>query len=80
MKDIVPFYVRLPAPLKEKLDAAAHERDTSLNKEIIGRLENSFCPTQETLRQYDAADLIAELVRRYPVGELFIQIGTPKAK
>ncbi len=75
MKDIVPFYVRLPAELRAKLDEASKVNFRSVNSEVTARLEESFSPSRQSLMAYDAADLVGELMRRYPPGEIMIRIG-----
>ncbi|EJH7012915.1 Arc family DNA-binding protein [Salmonella enterica] len=42
IRDIAPYGVRLPAELKEKLQATAKENGRSLNSEIIFRLNLSY--------------------------------------
>lgn len=75
MKDVIPTYVRLPVDLKDKIDAAAEKQSRSRNKEILARLDGSFAPSKSELASYDTGDLIGELLRRYPPGEIMIRIG-----
>lgn len=42
------FHVRMPQDLRDKLETAVKSNGTSLNKEIVGRLERSFDPDRAT--------------------------------
>ena len=78
VKDIVAFGTRLPGLLKAKLDKEAKNNHRSVNAEIVARLDESFKPSARSLMLYDSADLVGELMRRYPPGEIMIRIGTER--
>lgn len=75
VKDIVPVGIRIPAPLKKQLKQAAKTNYRSMNAEIAARLDESFNPSLPALSQYEAGDLVRELMRRYQPGQIKIQIG-----
>ena len=75
MREIAPFGVRIPAELKSQIEQAAEEGKRSMNSEVVARLEKSFQPQ---LADYTDGELVAELMRRYAPGEIYIRIGTDK--
>ena len=74
VKDIVPIGIRIPAPLKKQLKQAAKTNYRSMNAEIAARLDESFNPSLKSLSQYEAGDLVRELMRRYQPGQIKIHI------
>ena len=74
---VYPFSLRIPDELKTQLDVASDENRRPLTAEILLRLTDSFKPP---LRAYSDADLVAELMRRYGRGEIYIRIGAPLAE
>ena len=71
-----PVGLRLPEPLKAKLQQAASDSGLSMNSAIVQRLAASF---HSPLHAYSDADLVAELMRRYGRGEIYIRVGPPFA-
>lgn len=41
-KQKAPYPLRMPDPMREKLQEAAHQNHRSMNAEIVARLEESF--------------------------------------
>lgn len=76
IRDIAPFGLRIPSDLKERLRKAGKERRYSLNKEMVTRLDESFRPRLE-LSDISDGELVAELMRRYERGTIYIRIGGP---
>lgn len=76
MRDIAPFGLRIPADLKQKVEEAAKSNKRSINSEILSRINESF--VHGDLSTYQDADLVAELMRRYGRGEIYIRIGNIK--
>jgi len=75
MKNAVPTYIRLPAELKNKIDAAAKRNKSSRNNEMVARLDSTFNVSKAALADYDSGDLIGELLRRYDPESIMIRIG-----
>ena len=77
MRDIAPFGLRIPDNLKTRLEEAAHENLRSLNSEMLVRLDKSFA---RPLEDYSDGDLIAELMRRYERGDIYVRIGKTESE
>lgn len=73
--DVVPTYVRIPEPIKRRLDDAAEKNDRSVNGEIVRRLRDSFRPVADMLADVDYSDLMTELIRRHPPGDIIIKVS-----
>lgn len=69
-----PVGLRLPEPLKARLQQAASDSGLSMNSAIVQRLAASF---HGPLHDYLDGDLIAELMSRYVRGSIYIRIGNP---
>lgn len=69
IEDIVPFGLRMRSGLRKKLEADAKEKKEtvdkqwSLNKEIVDRLEKSYLPRQE-IKDFSLDEIVVELKRR----------------
>lgn len=59
-KEVDSYLLRLPKPLREKLEQATVESGRTLRAEIIERLESTFADPNDT----DLADRVAEHERR----------------
>lgn len=78
ISELIPFTVRMPPALKEKIKGAAKTNlGGSANSEIIRRLEESFGVRKE-LSDFTDAELIGELIRRYGRDGIFILVGKRK--
>lgn len=73
IRDIVPFGLRIPHDVKTRIEQAAAANKRSLNSEMLARLDKSFESSQ--LLDYLDGELIAELMRRYKRGEIYIRVG-----
>lgn len=73
MRDIAPFGLRIPAELKTKIEQAAAKNRRSLNAEMVTLMEK--CLEHIPLADYSDGELIADLMRRYGRGEIYIRIG-----
>lgn len=78
MRDIAPFGLRIPSELKARIEHSANERKRSLNSEMIARLTESFSASK--LPDFTDGELIAELMRRYARGDIYIRIGNLKCE
>lgn len=67
-------YVRIPMQIRNLLEEAATLNDRSVNSELVRRVKESFRPPVDALAEVDTADLMQELMRRYPPGKIKIQI------
>lgn len=69
----MPFGLRIPPDLREKLEAAAKRNNRSLTAEIITRLEYTFTrPTGSSEERFDIFDKIVET--KNPAAELLAAI------
>lgn len=75
MKDVAEFYVRMPGTLAAELQDEAKRNFRSRNAELVARLDESLHPTRKSLMNYEAGDLVGELLRRYPPDQIMIRIG-----
>lgn len=74
ISEIHPFGLRIPEDLKAQLDSAVKISKRSLNSEMIARLAASFEPPADLSKVPDG-ELVAELMRRYERGSIYIRIG-----
>jgi hypothetical protein len=75
ISELIPFTVRMPPALKEKIkNAAKHELRGSANSEIIRRLEESF-DVRKGLKDFTDGELIDELIRRWGRDALYVRLG-----
>lgn len=64
-RDIAPFGVRMPPDLKVRIEESAAKNGRSINAEIVGRLQQTFEPSNEALSWGDLLDrLHAEAKKR----------------
>lgn len=75
-RDITPFGVRFPTPLKEKIEKHAKENGRSMNSEIITTLDECYEGKKggKDIKNFSTGDLLEELIRRVSAEGLTIQI------
>ena len=64
-RDDLHFRLRIPAPLKEKIEAAAADNHRSMTAEIISRLEASFNEDQSLSDHEERLRLLEERINRW---------------
>ena len=76
--DIVQLRLRLPDGLRRLIETEAKQRKTSLNKELVRRLQNSFDAEQlETTIQRAAINAVELTIGRLGMGKTSVT-GTEK--
>lgn len=65
-RDITPFGVRFPTPLKEKIEKYAKENGRSMNSEIITMLDECYAEkaSGKNIKDFTTGELIDELICR----------------
>lgn len=71
---LAKFNLRLQSDLKETLHFLARKNASSLNSEMVDRLERSLTDKRD-LRDYTDGELIDELIRRWGRGRVQIRLG-----
>lgn len=64
-RDITPFGLRMPAELKQRIDAAAKAGGRSINSEIIDRLQRSFDWSADGLADLPDGLLLEAVLARF---------------
>ena len=78
-RDITPFGVRFPTPLKEKIEKHAKENGRSMNSEIITTLDECYEGKKggKDIKDFTTGELLEELIQRLCKDGITIQIGKP---